>query len=64
MSTAASMSDGYNASCASCASCAIFVASLMIFYGGRSAGADDHVGLPSFSPAVDMCDADLSREEV
>lgn len=54
------MPGGYNANCANCA---IFAASLMILYGGRTAGADDHVDLPSFSLAVDMCDADLSRED-
>lgn len=58
------MSDGYNASFASCA---IVAASLIIFSCGRTAGADDadnHKGLPSFSPAVVMCEADLSRDEM
>lgn len=55
MSTTASMSGGYKASCDS--SWAILAGSLIKFYGGRTAGADDtddHIGLPSFSPAVVM----------
>lgn len=67
VSTTASISGGYNASCTSCA---IAAASSGVFYSDRTGGADDaddtddHVGPSSFSPADVMCDAELSREDV